>query len=58
MDKIKEYYDALMELRVANARFKYSSEQYVQIFHEGYAQAMEEAIETLKSMFGLGEYEE
>jgi len=56
MDKIHEYYKTLTELSVANARFMYSKDQYIQIFHEGYAQAMSEAIEILKQMFGLGEY--
>jgi len=57
MDKIKEYYDTLMELKGANGKFKTSKEQYVRIYHEGYSQAMDEAIETLKQMFNLGEYE-
>jgi len=56
MDKINEYYKTLTELSLANARFKNSEKQYVQMFHEGYAQAMSEAIEILKQMFGLGEY--
>jgi len=59
-NKIKKYYDILWEtyLNIKNQEISSYEDPRVLSFYEGKSQGLIEAIDTLKSMFDLGEYEE
>ena len=58
-NKVKKYYDILWEtyLNIKKQEVSTYEDPRVLSFYEGKAQGLIEAIDTLKSMFSLGEYE-